>query len=108
MTTTTTTTIDLAGEGQPLPRPTMEKKMEDTFTTLARLIVEQLGCDADQVKHDAALVDDLGCDSLDIVEMVMTVEEEFKIEIPDDDAEKFQTGTVGDLVEYVEKARAPA
>ncbi len=82
--------------------------MEDTFTKLVRLIVEQLGCDAEQVKTDARLVDDLSCDSLDIVEMVMTIEEEFGIEIPDDDAEKFQNGTVGDLIDYIEKDHAAA
>ena len=82
--------------------------MEDTITTLTRLIVDQLGVEAKQVTSDASLVDDLGCDSLDIVEMVMTIEEEFGIEIPDDDAEKFQTGTVGSLLDYIEQARADA
>lgn len=82
--------------------------MEDTFTTLARLLVEQLGCDHDAIKRDSSLVDDLGCDSLDIVELTMTIEDEFKIEIPDDDAEKFQNGTVGDLIEYIEKDHAAA
>ncbi len=82
--------------------------MEDAFTTLTRLIVEQLGCDHAQVTTDASLVDDLGCDSLDIVEMVMTIEDEFKIEIPDDDAEAFQNGTVGTLLDYIEKQRASA
>lgn len=82
--------------------------MEDDFMKLARLIVEQLGCDRDQVKPEAALVDDLGCDSLDIVELVMTVEEEFGIEIPDDEAEKFQNGTVGDVLAYIEKTHAAA
>lgn len=82
--------------------------MEDTFTTLARLLVDQLGCDHDAIKRESSLVDDLGCDSLDIVELTMTVEEEFNIEIPDDDAEKFQNATVGDVVDYVEKTRDAA
>lgn len=82
--------------------------MEDSFTTLTRLIVEQLGVDHAQVTTDAHLVDDLGCDSLDIVELTMTIEDEFQIEIPDDDAEAFQNGTVGTLLDYIEKQRAVA
>lgn len=82
--------------------------MEDSFTTLTRLIVEQLGVDHAQVTTDASLVDDLGCDSLDIVELTMTIEDEFGIEIPDDDAVKFQTGTVGSLLDYIEQVRAAA
>ncbi len=65
------------------------------------IIVEQLGVDADQVTDKASFTDDLGADSLDIVELVMAFEEEFGIEIPDEDAEKIVT--VQDAVAYIEK-----
>jgi acyl carrier protein len=64
------------------------------------LIVEQLNVDAESVTPDASFVDDLGADSLDIVELVMTMEEEFDLEIPDEDAEKIKS--VGDVVKYVQ------
>jgi acyl carrier protein len=63
------------------------------------IIVEQLNVDADAVKPEAAFIEDLGADSLDIVELVMTMEEEFDLEIPDEAAEKIKT--VGDVVTYV-------
>ncbi|MFT5368152.1 MAG: acyl carrier protein [Candidatus Latescibacterota bacterium] len=63
------------------------------------LIVDQLGVDADSVKEDAHFIDDLGADSLDTVELVMAFEEEFDIEIPDEDAEKLET--VGDAIKYL-------
>ncbi len=63
------------------------------------IIVEQLNVDADAVKPEATFIEDLGADSLDIVELVMTMEEEFDLEIPDEDAEKIKT--VGDVVSYV-------
>ncbi len=66
-----------------------------------KIIVEQLGVDEDEVTQDASFVDDLGADSLDTVELVMAFEEEFSIEIPDDDAEKITR--VKDAVEYIEK-----
>ena len=65
------------------------------------IIVEQLNVDAASVTPDASFVDDLGADSLDIVELVMAMEEEFDIEIPDEDAEKLRT--VGDVSSYLEK-----
>ena len=65
------------------------------------LIVEQLGVDQDQVKTDASFVDDLGADSLDTVELVMAFEEEFGIDIPDEDAEKMMT--VSDAIKYLEE-----
>ena len=68
-----------------------------------QIIVEQLGVDEAEVTPTAHFVDDLGADSLDIVELVMAFEEAFEIEIPDEDAEKIKT--VGDVVNYV-KARA--
>ncbi len=65
------------------------------------IIVDQLGVDGDQVKPEASFTDDLGADSLDIVELVMAFEEEFGIEIPDEDAEKI--GKVQDAVAYIEQ-----
>lgn len=68
------------------------------------IIVEQLGVDADEVTETASFIDDLGADSLDTVELVMAFEEEFDIEIPDEDAEKLTT--VGEAVTYLEKKMA--
>lgn len=68
------------------------------------IIVDQLGVDAEKVKPDAKFVEDLGADSLDTVELVMAFEEEFGIEIPDDDAEKIRT--VNDAVEYIRSKTA--
>ena len=65
------------------------------------LIVEQLGVSKDEVVAKASFIDDLGADSLDIVELVMSMEEEFDIEIPDEDAEKIQT--IGDAIAYLEE-----
>ncbi len=69
---------------------------------VSELIVEQLGVSKDEVVPEASFIDDLGADSLDIVELVMAMEEAFDVEIPDDDAEKIQT--IGDAVSYL-KAR---
>lgn len=63
------------------------------------IIVEQLGVEAETVTPEASFIDDLGADSLDIVELVMTMEEEFDLEIPDEDAEKIKT--VNDVVNYI-------
>ncbi len=68
------------------------------------IIVEQLGVNADQVTTDASFIDDLGADSLDFVELVMSLEEEFDIEIPDEDAEKIQT--IGNAIDYLKAAIA--
>ena len=65
------------------------------------IIVEQLGVDEEEVTMDASFTDDLGADSLDIVELVMAFEEEFGIEIPDEEAEKI--GRVREAVEYIEQ-----
>ena len=63
------------------------------------LIVEQLGVSKEEADPKASFIDDLGADSLDIVELVMSLEEEFDIEIPDEDAEKIQT--IGNAIEYL-------
>jgi acyl carrier protein len=65
------------------------------------IITEQLGVSADQVTDEASFIDDLGADSLDQVELVMALEEEFELEIPDEDAEKM--ATVRDAIEYLRK-----
>ncbi|HJM63441.1 MAG: acyl carrier protein [Roseibacillus sp.] len=65
------------------------------------IIVEQLGVNADQVTRESKMIEDLGADSLDAVELVMAVEEEFGIEVPDDQAEKLVA--VGDIIDYVDK-----
>ena len=65
------------------------------------IIVEQLGAEEEDVKVDSSFVDDLGADSLDIVELVMALEEEFELEIPDEDAEKIRT--VGEAVKYIKE-----
>ena len=65
------------------------------------IIVEQLGVKADQVTPEAKFIEDLGADSLDIVELIMALEEEFGYEIPDEEAEKLQS--VGDVIKFVEE-----
>jgi acyl carrier protein len=69
------------------------------FEKVRDFVIEQTGCAPDDVTLDSSLVDDLGADSLDLVELVMSVEEEFDIEIPDDEAMKLKT--VGAVVEYI-------
>ena len=71
--------------------------MEDR---VKEIIAEQLGVDGDQVTDNASFTDDLGADSLDTVELVMALEEEFDLEIPDEDAEKIVT--VGDAIKYLQ------
>jgi len=71
------------------------------FEKVKKIIVEQLGVEEDDVTMESSFIDDLGADSLDTVELVMAFEEEFGIEIPDEDAEKITT--VGDAVKYIEE-----
>lgn len=66
---------------------------------VAEIIVDQLGCTKQEVVPEASFIDDLGADSLDIVELVMAMEEEFDLEIPDDAAEQIQT--IGDAINYL-------
>lgn len=72
---------------------------EEIFEKVKGIIVEQLGVAEASVTLEASFIDDLGADSLDIVELIMALEEEFDLEIPDSDAEKVVT--VGDVVEYI-------
>ena len=74
---------------------------EEVFEKVKAIIVEQLGVVESSVDMEASFIDDLGADSLDIVELVMALEEEFDMEIPDADAEKVVT--VGDVVEYIKE-----
>lgn len=77
------------------------------FDRVKAIVVEQLGVEADQVTPQSKFVEDLGADSLDVVELVMALEEEFDLEIPDEDAEKI--ATVGEASKYIERhAEAPA
>lgn len=96
--------------------------MSDTFDRLKPLLIDQLGCDPEAVVPDALLVPEhdvvgrllgstkphLGCDSLDVVELVMTVEENFNVEITDDEAEPLNEGTVQDLVDLIDAKRRSA
>ena len=75
-----------------------------TFDKVKKIIVEQLGVDEEEVTPDASFVDDLGADSLDTVELVMALEEEFEIEIPDEDAEKITT--VHQAIDYINERRS--
>jgi len=75
-----------------------------SFERVQRIFVEQLGVDKNQVKLEANIVDDFAADSLDIVELVMEFEEEFDLEIPDEDAEKMKT--VDDVFKYLKEKKA--
>lgn len=75
-----------------------------TFEQVKKIIVEKLGVKEDQITEKATFVNDLGADSLDVVEFVMEVEKEFSITIPDEDAIKLQT--VGDAVKYIDAHKA--
>ena len=74
---------------------------DDTAAKVKAIIINELGVDPEKVTKDASFVDDLGADSLDTVELVMAFEEEFTIDIPDEDAE--QMHTVGEAIAYIQK-----
>lgn len=76
--------------------------MADIEAKVKEIIVEQLNVDEDAVTADASFIDDLDADSLDTVELIMAFEEEFGLEIPDEEAEKIKT--VGDAIEHIKKA----
>jgi len=73
----------------------------EVIDRVKKIIVDQLGVDASKINQESSFVDDLGADSLDIVELIMAFEEEFDVEIPDEDAEKIKT--VGDAIKYLNK-----
>ena len=70
------------------------------FDKVKEIIVDQLECDEEQVTMEASITEDLGADSLDVVDLVMSIEESFDVEIPDEDVEGIKT--VGDIVKYIE------
>jgi acyl carrier protein len=78
--------------------------MSETAERVKKIVVEHLGVEAEKVSEEASFIDDLGADSLDIVELVMAFEEEFGVEIPDDAAEKITT--VKDAIDYIEQNKA--
>lgn len=77
--------------------------MDDTVLRVKRLIAENLGVNLEEVQLEASFVDDLAADSLDIVELVMAIEKEFDVEIPDEDAEELTT--VADAINYIQQHR---
>lgn len=72
------------------------------FEKVRDIIVDQLDADENEVTLDSSIIDDLGADSLDVVDLVMSIEEEFDVEIPDEEVENIKT--VGDIVKYIEAA----
>lgn len=76
----------------------------DIFEQVKKILCDQLDLDEEQVTEDSEVIDDLGADSLDIIDLVMTLEEEFDTEIPDEDIENLRT--VGDIVKYIEERSA--
>ncbi len=74
-------------------------KLEEVQVKLKEIVMDRLNAEEEQIKPEASFVEDLGADSLDIVELIMGIEEEFDIEIPDEDAEKLTT--VGEAMAYV-------
>jgi acyl carrier protein len=87
-------------------QPEDEIQMSSVESQVKAIVAEQLGVKAEQVTNDASFVDDLGADSLDTVELVMALEEEFEIEIPDEEAEKITT--VQQAINYINDRRAKA
>ncbi len=78
-----------------------EKSIEEK---VKQIIIEQLGVNAEQVTPTASFIEDLGADSLDTVELVMAFEEEFSVEVPDEDAETLKS--VGDVIKYIEEVKS--
>lgn len=78
-----------------------EQIMADTLERVKDIVVEELAIDKEEVTAEASFIDDLGADSLDVVELIMAFEEEFDLEIPDEEAENI--GTVQDAVDYIKE-----
>ena len=78
--------------------------MSDIESRVREIICEQLGVSEDEVKKESSFMHDLGADSLDIVELIISLETEFEIDVPDEDAEKI--ATVQDVIDYIEKSKA--
>ena len=79
----------------------MQEQRADMVKQVRAIIAEQLGVEADAFKEDASFIDDLGADSLAVVELVLAFEEQFKIDIPDSETEKMRT--VADVISYIEQ-----
>ncbi len=77
--------------------------MSDITTKVKAIIIDKLGVDANEATNEASFTNDLGADSLDTVELIMELEKEFDIQIPDDEAERI--ATVGDAIKFVEEAK---
>jgi acyl carrier protein len=92
---------DAAARQQQRQKGKESPQMSDTADRVKKIVVEHLGVEADKVTPEASFIDDLGADSLDIVELVMAFEEEFNVEIPDDAAEKITT--VKDAIDYIDQ-----
>src|SRR5215208_7269929 len=90
-----------AAQSRRHPTLRRESVAGDTYDRLKKIVVEQLGVEEDEVKPEASFVDDLNADSLDLVELIMSLEEEFGTEISDEDAEKIRT--VQDAVDYIDE-----
>src|SRR5918993_164208 len=86
--------------GRKSDKPREGSNMSETAERVKKIVVEHLGVEAEKVTEEASFIDDLGADSLDIVELVMAFEEEFGVEIPDDAAEKI--ATVKDAIDYID------
>jgi acyl carrier protein len=85
----------------PAPETPRRESVATTYERLKKIVVEQLGVDEDEVKPEASFVDDLNADSLDLVELIMSLEEEFGTEISDEDAERIRT--VQDAADYIDE-----
>jgi acyl carrier protein len=96
--------LDLKGGSSFLVAMDTSKLDTSDADQISEIIVEQLGVNEDQVKPEAKFIEDLGADSLDTVELVMALEEEFETEIPDEDAEKLQS--VGDVIKFIEDTQS--
>src|SRR5215212_10240373 len=90
-----------SGPNQPNQSATYRMSEKSIEEKVKDIIVEQLGVNPEQVTPTASFIEDLGADSLDTVELVMAFEEEFSVEVPDEDAEKLQT--VGDVIKYIDE-----